>query len=88
MYCICRLCINCLSICAFEYQPVFQVLNLSAHLCLEKTSDFVAIISQASCDGYYYPQLAAHALNKHLANSMDFLSSENDKYHLIIKILQ
>ena len=57
MYCICRLYMNCLSVCVFEYQPVFQVLNLPAHLCLVKTSDLVATVPQASCYGYSYPQL-------------------------------
>ena len=78
MYCICRLYINCFCICVFEYQPVFQVLNLPTFLCLVKTIDFVAIVPQASCYDCSHPQLAAHALNKHLAKSMDFLSSEND----------
>ena len=77
---ICRLYIKTvyLYVCVFEYQPVFQALNLPAHLCLVKTSDLVVIVPQASCYGYYHLRLAAIALNKHLTKSVDFLSSEND----------
>ena len=57
---------------------MFQVLNSPAHLCLIKTRDLLAIVPQASCYGFSYPQLAAHVLNMHLAKWVDFLIQEND----------